>query len=133
MAEVSRRTLLRAGAGAGVLALLPAGLAVPAQAATVPKLTRSLFAPAVGATFRVTGNGVSADAVLAEVTDLVPVLRPNDQDRFGLIFRPARGVVVPQGIYTFRQALAGTSTLFVAPVDRGLKGLCLQAIVNRKT
>jgi hypothetical protein len=115
-------------AGASALAVLPfARLQAAMAATTMPR--RDAFSGAVGSTFQLTGNGITASAVLAEVADLRPTLRPNDPDRYSLVF--TLNSALPQGIYTFRQKRVGSVDLFATPVDRGVKIRSLQAIVNR--
>lgn len=128
MALVSRRTILVGSAATAALAVMPFGWLQSALATTaIPG--QDAFAGCVGATFRISGNGLAIDAVLNEVNGLSPAAQAGDQNRFGLIF--ALGGPLPQGTYTFRQKKVGSVDLFAAPVDRGVKARCFQAIVNR--
>jgi len=129
MAAVSRRAVLVTGTSAAALVLTPLGWLTAARAATSAIPSRAAFAGCVGATFRVTAANAAADAVLTEVTDLVPVSQPNDPDRFGLIFRLSGAL--SQGVYTFRQNKIGSCQLFAVPVDRGANGRFLQVVINR--
>jgi hypothetical protein len=101
------------------------------QARKAGALKRSRFTPLVGAQLRMTGGGVDARVVLAEVSDLSPVLRPHDPDRFSLLFRVPRGHHVSPGIRTFHHPHLGRVALFVSPVDRGIKARHFEAVVNR--
>ena len=128
MALISRRAVLLGAGGAAVLSLFPWGALQSAFAASAfPR--RDAFAGCLGTTFRISGNGLGVDAALAEVEDLQPVLRVNDQNRFGLIFD--LDAALPQGLYTFRQKQLGSVVMFGAPVDRGVKARCFQSVVNR--
>jgi hypothetical protein len=129
MTIMSRRAVLLSGGGAVVLALLPVGALQNAFGGTMTSIPRrDAFTACRGTTFRISGNGLAVDAVLTEVDDLQPVLRVNDQKRFGLIFN--LGAALPQGLYTFRQKQLGSVVMFGAPVDRGVKARCFQAVVN---
>ena len=128
MVLVSRRAVLVGGAATAALSVAQFGWLQSALAATaIPG--RDAFAGCLGATFRITGNGLAADAVLTEVTGLSPATQTIDQNRFSLVF--TLGGPLPQGIYTFRQKQLGNVDLFAAPVDRGVKARFFQAIVNR--
>jgi hypothetical protein len=128
MTLISRRAILLCGGGAALLTVVPFGPLQNALGATMTIPRRDAFTACRGANFRISGNGLAVDAVLSEVDDLQPVLRVNDQNRFGLIFN--LGAALPQGLYTFRQKQLGSVVMFGAPVDRGVKTRCFQAVVN---
>lgn len=135
--RMSRRVFL--GGSAGV-ALLDA--ARPAWARRVvaetgralagrpTSLTRSLFEPILGATLRVGSRLDSVEVVLAEITDLAPVLRADDPNRFALLLR-AHGSHRPvSGIRTFHHHDLGDVALFVSPVGRAVKPAHYEVIIN---
>jgi hypothetical protein len=128
MVLVSRRAVLGGGAATAALLVAPLGWLQSALAAT-PIPGRDAFTGCVGATFRVSGNGLAVEAVLSEVSGLSPTTQAIDQNRFSLVF--TLGGPLPQGIYTFRQKKLGSVDLFATPVDRGVKARYFQALVNR--
>jgi hypothetical protein len=78
-----------------------------------------------------TGDGNNFDVVLAEIDDLVPSSRTDDEDSFSLIFAAPANRPRGQGIRTFHSDRLGHVDLFVVPIDRGVRSLRLQSIVNR--
>jgi hypothetical protein len=52
-------------------------------------------------------------------------------DAFSLLFRGRRRAGVTGGIYQIEHPALGTFELFVNPVGRGVKGLNLEAVINR--
>jgi hypothetical protein len=128
---ISRRAFIRSGVAVTVLSAVPVALVPTAWAAPVKGLTRSRFAPLVGATFRMTGGGDDLDVVLAEINDLVPLLRAHDERRFALRFDAPRGHRRTEGIRTLHHRQVGNVVMFVSPVDRGAKALHYQAVINR--
>ncbi len=132
---VSRRTFLRDGAvvaAAGAATLSISGVASAATRTAVPraKLARSTFVPLVGRTFTMAEGRSSHDAILAEVNDL-PAADRGDEDRFALVFHVDRRNRPAQGLKQFRHAELGRVDLFAGPVDRGVKALRFEAVVNR--
>lgn len=128
MKDISRRTLVRAGA-LGVV-LIPITTGRSALAAAVTNLYgRTRFTPLVGKTFTLSGADTSTTATLAQVSDLAGAAR-NDNDRYCLTFRTATAGP-PQGSYTLRRAGFTATTLFVVPSDATSR--TYQAIVNRGT
>jgi hypothetical protein len=129
---LSRRVFLRGGAAMAFLAAVPAARARASATGAAAKLKRYRFTPLVGARLRMTGGGDDAHVVLAQVGDLFPVLRPDDQNRFSLMFTIPRGRHRPSpGIRTFHHPLIGHVQLFVSPVGRGRKALHYEAVINR--
>lgn len=134
---VSRRMFLCGSAALALLAVAPpawARRAVSATrgavAATPRSLTRSRFEPILGGTLRMTGGGHNIDVVLAEITDLLPVLRAHDPHRFALLLH-AHGSHQPvSGIRTFHHDDLGDVALFVSPVDRGIGPTHYEAVVD---
>ena len=51
-------------------------------------------------------------------------------EAFSLLFR-GRRTVIEAGMYSFEHPALGAFDLFVGPVGRGVKGLDLEAVVNR--
>ena len=54
-------------------------------------------------------------------------------DSFSLLFRSRTRPGIDGGIYRLEHRSLGTFELFVSPVGRGVKGLDLEAVVNRIT
>jgi hypothetical protein len=129
---LSRRRFVGAATVAGATAVLgrtPAGAAVRA-AAGAPPLTRSTFAPLVGATFALTDSRGTADVVLTGIDDLAGSAAADGDGCFSLAFdgRPNRGVA--QGVYALSRGRVRHSVL-VVPVDRGVARPRYQVVVNR--
>ncbi|MDI2098992.1 DUF6916 family protein [Ruicaihuangia caeni] len=131
MPTLSRRSLL-AGAGAVGVAAVATAVVVGAprspsastasDPATVPEvqreLVRSRFAPHVGDTFVFEAEGRSASLVLDAIDDVAPVVEPDDEHRFNLLFTPAGGEL-PAAVYRVRHPDAGDAWLFVSSVGTG--------------
>jgi hypothetical protein len=77
-----------------------------------------------------TGGGDDFDVVLAEINDLSPSAR-GDENRFALVFRAPVGQAPAQGIRTLRHERTGDTGIFVAPVGRAVGGLNYEAVFNR--
>jgi hypothetical protein len=130
---------LGAGAAVAMLAAAPPAWARAAvttvRSAVTPRsraLTRARFTPALGSTLRMTGGGTGdLDVVLAEITDLRPVLRADDEDRFALLLHVPGGQRPISGIRTLRHPHIGEVALFVSPVDRGVDPVHYEAVINR--
>jgi hypothetical protein len=127
---ISRRAFLRSGVAVTVLSAVPVALVPAAFGAPAAGLTRSRFAPLVGTTFRMTGGGDNLDVVLSEIHDLVPVRRSQDEKRFALRFDASRAHRRTEGIRTLHHPQVGNVVLFVSPVDRGVKALHYEAVIN---
>jgi hypothetical protein len=131
LGHMSRRAFVRDSAAAVVLlTAVPLSWAQSAYAASGKALVRSTFTPLLGATFRMTGGGDDFDVVLAEINDVVPVLRPNDQNRFAAVFSAPAGRQRTQGIRSLYHPNIGHIALFVASVDRGVEASRYEAVVN---
>lgn len=145
----SRRTLLKAGAAAGVAALVPfpegqareprtAATARQARlAAADPWPLRSTFAGLVGSTFYAReGHLKRLRLLLSEVDDL-PSARTTGtvgfEESFAVRFRGPVGLPLRQGTYTLRHASIGELAVFLVPVERPSKTLAYEAIFNRQT
>ncbi len=149
MPEVSRRTVMTVGAGGiGLAAVAVATQAGPAFAggtsaasafsalsaatglATGPLPVRSIYAPAIGRTFRANDGTRSFDLTLTEIHDLPESTVDNDENRFGLLFT-ATGFLAGDGIFALRCAGVRTTTLFLTAVGPRGATRTLQAIVDR--
>ena len=139
---LSRRSFLSLAGGAVAIVGLPL-MARPALAATkqgssstsrgTPTLVRSVFLPAMGEVFRMTGSVWSADVVLDSVDDLAGAVAPGAEDAFGLMFRADQRVPVAQGTYRISSRRTGAFDLFAVPVDFGRIARYYQVVVNRVT
>jgi hypothetical protein len=143
---VSRRGFMKTGSIAAICAGIPLeflnvasarqvrGGVVRAPGKSGSLFMRSTFTPHVNTTFHVRlGDGRVVDLTLVEAEDLGRSGdKPSDKgERFALRFEAAHAKKFPQGIYTFEHEELGTSSLFVAPVDRPTTKVTYEAIVNR--
>ena len=119
MKEMTRRSLLQAGAAATAASLLGGRLWSPATAsAAVPgHLRRSAYTGLTGGTFRAGGTELR----LLSVADLAGVASQpalaGSEDAFALAFAGPLGAPVESGIQTFSHPALGSFDLFVTPVD----------------
>jgi hypothetical protein len=128
---LSRRMFLSGGAAVALLLAGPPAWARSALAARTRPLRRSRFKPVLGATLRMTGGGDDVDVVLAEITDLSPVLRADDEDRFALLLHARGSHRLRAGTKTLRHHDLGAVALFISPVDRGVEPAHYEAVINR--
>jgi hypothetical protein len=128
---ISRRAFVGRSASLVAISAVPVGLLTRGSPRRAGMWTRSRFMPFVGATFRMTGGGEKADVVLAEISDLSPVLRPADEKRFSLLFTGARDHPPADGIRNFSNDEFGEIDMFVSPIGRRTGSLSYQVIVNR--
>ncbi len=120
MTDLSRRTLLKAGALTLMLA--------PLTFAPVTNLyVRSRFGPLLNRPFDVFDDVHAASMTLIHISDL-PGGRADDDDAFALTFR-ASAAGPPQGTYSLKRPGFATTPLFLVPDEAGL--LTYQAIINR--
>jgi hypothetical protein len=129
--SISRRTFLRSAAAMALLTAVPFASPGRAAARMRASLTRSTFSPLLGQSFMVTGGGYLAHVVLAEVNDLYPVVKANDEGRFSLIFTGS-----PEGprldeIADFHHRDIGVLSMFVTPVGGPAKSHRYEAVINR--
>jgi hypothetical protein len=141
--RMSRRVFIGGGVGVAGVALL--GAAPPAWARRVvadtrsalaarpTSLTRSLFEPILGATLRVGSRLDSVEVVLAEITDLSPVLRADDPHRFALLLHAHGSHRRVSGIRTIHHDDLGDVTLFVSPVGRAVRPAHYEVIINNRS
>ncbi len=127
MLELDRRTMLRLGALAPVVALVP-GLVTPAEAASSP-WSRTTWNPHVGKTFSLRWTGGSASAVLVAIGNLSGAAA-GAASRFSLDLRVTSGAT-PTGLTTLSRSGFGSASLFLSPVDRGVNDNHAFAVVNR--
>jgi hypothetical protein len=130
--KIPRRTFLRGSVAVAAMSTMPLSLARAAFAARRPRLVRSTFTPLLGSTFRVSGEGKHFDVVLKEINDLHPANRSDTENQFSLLFEGRANRSVTQGTMAFSNSRTGDLSLFVVPIDRGVKALRLQSIINRK-
>lgn len=141
VAQFSRRGVVAGALGAaGVAALgITAGVALrpaPGQggvstlaAPTIEPLARSIFAPYVGHPFTAESEAGRYELLLARIEDLAELRRPEDEQRFSLLFT-AHGEEPPAGIYSLSSQGAKPATLFISPV--GAEGQrYLESIVDQ--
>lgn len=145
----SRRKLLKAGAAASLVALVPfpegqarelrasAAVRKASRAAADPWPLRSTFAGLVGSTFY--ARAVSPKRLrllLSEVDDLPSAKTAGTvgfEESFAVRFRGPAGLPLRQGTYTLRHESLGELAVFLVPVDRPAKTLAYEAIFNRQT
>src|SRR5690606_6342027 len=139
MPTLSRRKVLIAGIGTAGLAavgvaagisLSPRDAAPSVDASVGIDLVRSRFSPLVGSEFTATADTGTFRLVLESVDELQPVLTPDDEHRFNLLFTPS-GVEPPSGIYTLRHPQTADSELFLSAVGQTGPTRRLQALVDR--
>ena len=90
-------------------------------------LRRSTYEPLVGSEFRVHVPGEGP--LKLKLVEARALRGPGDS--FSLIFRGDRQVDVEGGLYRVEHRKLGAFDLFVNPVGRGVKGLNLEAVINR--
>lgn len=125
----SRRTLLRAGAVAGV-ATAVAAEAPSAGAVEGLPLRFTDFRALVGTSFSVrdsSGRTRALELVEATVTPVVSAV-PGAGECYALLFRGGRGARMRSGTYTLRHPALGSVDLFLHPVG---PTRAYEAVVNR--
>src|SRR4051812_5107971 len=116
----------RALAGVDASSLEGPGIGKPQRGAA--HLRRATYLPLVGTQFRVHAAGQRALRV--KLIEVRPLRSPGDA--FSLLLRGTRANV-EGGTYRIDHPRLGRFDLFVNPVGRGVKGLDLEAVVNRIT
>ncbi|NYJ21190.1 DUF6916 family protein [Glaciibacter psychrotolerans] len=139
--HISRRTAVTFGLGTlGLTALslaanpatVGATLSALADALNPPAIpARSIFLGSVGKIFTAASEADSFPVTLAAIEDLAPLVTPDDEDRFNLLFASTDARFQP-GIYRISRAGVPTTELFVSPVGVESKTRTLQALVNRQ-
>lgn len=128
---LTRRMFVSAGIGVGALVLTPHAWAKTGAATRRGPLVRAHFKPLVGEKLRMTGENTDVQVELAGISDLVPVLRHDDPNRFALMFKVPLEHTGTGGIMTFHHRHFGQVELFVSPVDRAIKVRHYEAVINR--
>jgi cystathionine beta-lyase family protein involved in aluminum resistance len=138
---ISRGSLIKAGAAAALAVgagsagrvIADAHSAAGLQGPGIGKarggsayLRRSTYQPLVGSTFRVHVPG--AKTLRVKLVEARALRGPGDA--FSLLFRGRRSDV-EGGLYRIEHPALGAFELFVSPVGRGVKGLDLEAVINR--
>lgn len=127
MHETSRRTIL--GAGLGFVGLAVVGVnPTTADAAPAAAPARHHYGHAVHKLFTVRHAGRRYRLRLTAVQSLQHATAAHRQQCFSLLFTPAGGAVLPDGIYRLVRRGVPTHSLFLARVGTGRT---LQAVVNR--
>jgi hypothetical protein len=114
----------RALAGGGASDLEGPGIARPRGGSAY--LRRASYAPLVGTDFRMQVPG--RRTLRVKLVEARRLRGPGEA--FSLLFR-GRRADIPGGIYRIDHPRLGAFDLFVSPVGRGVKGLELEAVVNR--
>ena len=93
-------------------------------------LTREVFLPRVGETFRVAETG--ADLVLAEAASLAVHGASAGPRRapFSLLFRGPKQPVLPQRIWALENEALGRLEIFLVPIGPDREGMQYEAIFN---
>lgn len=97
----------------------------------MPQMVLETFASVARETFDLNMGEASLPLTLVEVTPLPAhpfpgMIRPP----FSLIFRNASQVVLPQKLYTLKNARLGRMDIFLVPVGRDREGVLYQAVFN---
>src|SRR6478672_2811388 len=124
--------LAASAGGAGAALAGVAGAGAPSSALGKPKggpayLRRETFVPLVGTDFRVHLPGTRP--VRVKLIEAKPLRGVGES--FSLLFRGNKRAEIGDGIYRFDHPALGGFDLFASPVGRGVKGLDLEAIINR--
>lgn len=131
--KVGAVAALTVGAGGAGRALAgTAGIGVAASGLGKPSggpayLRRATFVPLVGTDFRVHRPGERALRV--KLIEAKKLAGPGES--FSLLFHTRARAGVDGGIYRLEHPSLGGFDLFVSPVGRGVRGLDLEAVINR--
>jgi hypothetical protein len=118
------------GAGAALAGVAGAGAVTSALGKPrggAAYLHRQTFVPLVGTDFRV--HLPDTRPVRMKLIEAKQLRGPGES--FSLLFRGQARAGVDGGIYRLEHPQLGGFELFVSPVGRGLKGLDLEAVINR--
>jgi hypothetical protein len=89
------------------------------------------FAAAANQSFDLILGETSVPVTLVEVTPLPRHNAPGLlRDPFSLVFRSESQLVLPQRIYSFKNATIGKMDIFIVPIGRDAQGVLYQAIFN---
>lgn len=126
--DVTRRTVLSAGAGLAGLAVIAAAPGVANAATPAAGPLRSHYARSVGKTFTVQAHGRVHTVTLTAIHDLAPTTAMHRPFCFRLMFTPSGHIVLPEGIYTVRRAGVVTHSLLLSSTG----SRAMQAVVNNR-
>jgi hypothetical protein len=90
-------------------------------------LHRSTWAPLVGDRFTLSLPG--RKSLRMQLIATTPHKSPGES--FSLVFRGRADAAAESGLYRIRHSDLGSFELFLSPVGRGVKGLDLEAVINR--
>jgi hypothetical protein len=137
--RLTRRGLVKAGAAValavgagstgealgGIGHLASPGIGKPRDGAAF--LQRATYEPLVGTSFRVLRpDGRKLRMTLIQVQPF-----PSRGEAFSLLFRARHPIGVEGHLYRIEHSALGSFELFVSPVGRGVKGIDLEAVINR--
>ena len=71
------------------------------------------------------------EAVEAELTEVSERLMSPRQERFSLVFRTAKEILIEQGLRAFEHDAMGNFDLFIVPIGRDEEGTYHEAVFNR--
>ena len=91
------------------------------------RLSKELFDPAVGTTFRISAPGV--DAVSAELIKITDRNGGLHTTQFSLLFRVPEGGPTEQDLYTLEHEVLGSVQLLLVPVAEAGDGLLFEAAI----
>jgi hypothetical protein len=116
----------RALAGGGRSDITDApGIGMPSGGAA--SLHLATYEPLVGTEFKLT----RPDSRKLRMKLVAATKGPGPGESFSLLFRGRRTTGVDGGIYRLEHPRMGSFELFLSPVGRGVKGLNLEAVINR--
>lgn len=90
-------------------------------------LHRPSWTPLVGDRFKLSLPGQKA--LRMQLIAATPHRSPGEA--FSLVFRGHRDAAAESGVYRIQHSSLGSVELFLSPIGRGVKGLDLEAVVNR--
>ncbi len=89
------------------------------------------FASCVGSGFEIEIGASAMTLTLAEARPLPEAKQPGlRRQPFSLMFRSSSQVVLPQKLYSLRNAALGQVAIFLVPVARDRQGIVYQAIFS---
>jgi len=135
---LTRRSLLRAGAGAGaavVIGVRPWAAAAAAAGTAPGYLTRSGYAGLEGTSFTVETGAEPVVLRLEPIADVAGAATSRSlagsEDSFALTFSGPLGSPLDSGIHTLRHARLGSFELFASPVDDPERSRRYEVVVDR--
>jgi hypothetical protein len=133
--KVGAVTALMAGAGGAGRALagvtgastVDAGPGVGRERGGAGYLHRESWAPLLGDRLKLSLPGQKT--LRMQLIAVTPHKSPGQS--FSLVFRGGRDAAAESGLYRIQHSSLGSFELFLSPVGRGVKGLDLEAVINR--